>query len=340
MRLQDIWVALSILFSLPSNGQNNPSSQIRFSEVSQKMGSRFEISFYHHDSVQAEKLFDIAWKEVDRIEDLISSWDPNSETSKINRNAGVQPVKVDPLLFQLIRRSTLVSKLTQGSFDISYAALDSIWPFPKGPANIPDSTTVRRILSRVGYSKIRLNQQDTTVFLSQKGMKIGFGAIGKGFVAERVKAILEYKGVRSGVVNAGGDLITWGTLPNGKPWNVGIADPNRKNGIISMLPTLNRAVVTSGNYERYVMINGTRYSHILDPRTGWPVRGVKSVTIIGMNAELCDALATAVFVLGPELGLDFINQLKGYDCLIVDSDDQVSLSENLSYELFGEKGDD
>jgi len=160
-------------------------------------------------------------------------------------------------------------------------------------------------------------------------MRIGFGGIGKGYAADKAKFLLQQKGVQSGVVNAAGDLITWGTQPNGKPWTVGIANPYSRFQSFSYLEIDDMAIATSGNYEKYAIIDGKKYSHNIDPKTGLPVRGIKSVTILCPSAELADAIATPVMVMGVKAGLHLINQMKNIACIIIDDADRVYTTSNL-----------
>ena len=170
---------------------------------------------------------------------------------------------------------------------------------------------------------------DSTVFLKLEGMKIGFGAIGKGYAADKAKSLLISKGVPSGIINASGDMNTWGKQPNGNEWKVAITNPMDKNKVFALLPITNGAVVTSGNYEKYVNFNGKRYTHIIDPRTGYPSTGIISVTVFAPKAELADALATSVFVMGKEAGLDRINQLPKIECIIIDDKGNITKSKNI-----------
>ncbi|HKG70032.1 MAG TPA: FAD:protein FMN transferase, partial [Segetibacter sp.] len=239
-------------------------------------------------------------------------------------------VKVDQEVFNLIYRSIRISELTQGAFDITYGSIDKrLWNFDKTMTSLPDKETAKKKVRLVNYKNIVLDKKAGTVFLKEKGMRIGFGGIGKGYAADRARLILEQNGVTSGVVNAAGDLTTWGTQPNGKPWTVGIADPNVKQHPFSYLDISNMAVATSGNYEKYVSINGKRYSHTIDPKTGLPVSGIKSVTIICGNAELADALATPVTVMGIKAGLNLINQMKNIACIIIDDNNKMYTSNNI-----------
>lgn len=296
------------------------------------MGSRFEITAISHSDSLAWRAITAAETEIRRIEKLISSWDPNSQTSQINQAAGISPVKVDDELFQLIRRSQKISQLSGGAFDISFASIDRIWRFDGSMEMLPDSNEVAQSVANINWRKIQLRPDSQQVFLVQKGMKIGFGAIGKGYAANRAKTLMLRMGITSGLVNAGGDLIAWGQRADNSPWSIGIAEPQNPASIFARLEINNQAVVTSGNYEKYVVFNGKRYAHIIDPRTGWPVQELKSVTIICPDAELADGLATAIFVLGPKQGLSLVNQLKGIQCLMITADNQILQSEGLVIE--------
>lgn len=293
------------------------------------MGSRFDITVVANNSEQANNYIDDAVNEISRIEKLISSWDATSQTSEINRNAGIKPIKVDDELFQLIKRAKKISKLTNGAFDISYASMDKVWFFDGSMTQMPSEELIKKSVAKVGYENILLNEENHTVLLKLLGMKIGFGAIGKGYAADKAKALLQKKGVIAGIINASGDLNTWGTQPNGKDWLVAIVNPLNKEKVFSWMPVNNSAVVTSGNYEKYVKFNNILYTHIIDPRTGYPATGILSVSIFTKTAELADALATSIFVMGVETGLDFINQLKGVECIIVDENSKIITSTNI-----------
>ena len=293
------------------------------------MGSDFEITVVENNTSNANYFIDLAIKEISRIESLISSWDKNSQTSLVNINAGIKPVQVDKELFDLISRSIRISDLTQGAFDISYASMDKLWYFDKEMKKLPTSQQIAQSVSKVGFQNIVLDEKERTVFLKQKGMKIGFGAIGKGYAADKAKDILIENNVRSGIINASGDLTAWGQKPSGEDWMVAIVNPLNKTKVFSWLPIKNSSIVTSGSYEKFINIDGKFYSHIIDPRTGYPSEGILSVTIISEKAELADALATSVFVLGTDIGIDMINQLKNVDCIIINSDNKIIKSNNI-----------
>jgi thiamine biosynthesis lipoprotein len=326
-----------LLFLLKLIPLNFASPLYDVTQEEKHMGTAFQITAIHEDAAVAQLAVQKAYEEVERIEALLSEWIESSETSYINRNAGIAPVKVSDEIFQLIYRSNKVSKITSAAFDISFAAVDKIWRFDGSMTEIPDSALVAASVQFVNFNDIELNSKDKTVFLKNKGMKIGFGAIGKGYTANRCKKIMLELGIESGVVNAGGDLICWGTQKNGAPWTIGIADPSKKESALSYLEISDMAVVTSGNYERFAILDGQKFCHIIHPRTGWPVQHLKSVTIICPDAELADALATAVYVLGTTDGLAVVNQLKNVECFIIDENDQLFSSNKIEIEYLEEK---
>ncbi|PKV75173.1 FAD:protein FMN transferase [Pontibacter ramchanderi] len=301
------------------------------------MGTRFELVAVSEDEQLSNKAIEAGIAEIQRIEALISEWQPTSQTSAINRSAGGMAVSVDEELYELIRRSLRISELTGGAFDISWAAADKVWKFDGSMKTLPDSQTVTNSIRHIGYNKIQLIPETHSVYLQEQGMKIGFGAIGKGYAANRARDVMRKMGIRSGVVNAAGDLITWGKQADGQPWYIGIADPAEKDKVFSWLTADHTAIVTSGSYEKFAEIGGKRYAHIIDPRTGYPATGLKSVTIICPDAELADALATATMVLGREEGLYLINQLKGVECLMITDQDEMVTSENLHLHYYQNK---
>ncbi len=298
------------------------------------IGSPFEITVVASDSVQANQFIDLAFSEVKRIENLISDWIPTTQISKVNQQAGIAPVKVDIEVFELVDRAIRISKLTDGAFDISYASMDKIWKFDGSMKVMPSPEHIKKSVEKVGYKQIILNTNDTTIFLKKEGMKLGLGGIGQGYIADKIKSLLQQKGCTSGLVNVSGDINTWGKQPNGLDWSVGIVNPMNKNKIFATFPLNDSAVETSGSYEKYVTFNGKRYSHIIDPRTGYPATGIVSVSVFAKQTELADALATGIFVLGVEVGLDLVNQLKGIGCIIVDEKGAIHASKNIDLKKF------
>ncbi len=302
-----------------------------FKRSEKLMGNRFEFCVIGEDKEWAEDCLAQAVSEVQRIERLFTTFKETSITNQINGMAGIKPIAVDEETFTLIHRSIKISTLTQGAFDISYGAIDkSLWNFDTSMTALPDVAIAKKSVDLINYKNIVLDPRERTVFLRKKGMRIGFGGIGKGYAADRAKQLLQKLGATSGIVNAAGDLNAWGTQPTGKPWTIGIADPEKAHLPFSYLDITNRAIATSGNYEKVAVINGKRYSHTIDPKTGFPVSGIKSVTIISPSAEFSDAMATPIMVMGVKVGLNLINQMKGVACIIVDDKNKIFTSENIN----------
>lgn len=293
------------------------------------LGSPFEITVVATDSIKGEQFCNLAISEVKRIEHLISDWIPSSQISKVNQNAGVKAVVVNEEVFNLVERAIKVSQLTNGAFDISYASMDRIWKFDGSMKQMPTETEIKKSVERVGYQKIILNTEEKSIFLKEKGMKLGLGGIGQGYIADKIKALLISKGCTSGIVNVSGDINTWGFQINGEPWTVAIVNPLNKEKVFATFPLIDSAVETSGNYEKYVTFNGKRYSHIIDPRSGYPASGIISVSVFAKQTEIADAIATGVFVLGVDVGMNLINQINGIECIIIDDKGSVHYSKNI-----------
>ncbi|KQT18473.1 thiamine biosynthesis protein ApbE [Chryseobacterium sp. Leaf404] len=302
-----------------------------FKRPQKLMGNAFEITVVSDSENSADRHIDAAIAEIQRIEKLLTTYSDGSQTNLINRNAGIKPVEVDEEIFSLIERSLRISSITDGYFDISYGSIDkSFWNFDKEMTALPNPEYIKKQLELVNYHHIILNKDSQTVFLKKKGMRIGFGGIGKGYAAEMAKQLLQTRGVNSGIVNASGDLTTWGSQANGKPWTVGIADPDHSGQPFSYMNITDMAVATSGNYEKFVMIDGKRYSHTINPKTGMPVSGVKSVTVFCPNAEIADAMATPVSIMGIQPALNMVNQINHLECIIIDEEDHIYSSQNIN----------
>ncbi|MBK8348229.1 MAG: FAD:protein FMN transferase [Saprospiraceae bacterium] len=305
-------------------------SHVSHSESLKLMGNQFELTAVHESLEVCKQAVEIGILEVRRIEALLTTFSEDSITASINNNAGLQPIQVPNEVFHLIERCQRISNLTQGAFDITYGSVDkTYWNFDTKMTQLPDPKIAKKAVKLVDYRNLVLDAKEKTVFLKYKGMRIGFGGIGKGYAAEMAKKVMNAKGAESGVVNAAGDLTAWGNQINGRPWTIGIADPNHKQNLFSQFEISNKSVATSGDYEKYVIIDGRRYSHTIDPVTGMPAHGLKSVTIICGNAELADALTTPIIVMGRDAGLHMINQLNGVEAIIIDQNDKICYSKNI-----------
>jgi thiamine biosynthesis lipoprotein len=281
------------------------------------MGSVFELVVLENDSVIAQQHFQKAITEIERIENLISEWRPHTQISHVNQNAGIGPVKVDLEVFELTQRAIKYSQLTDGAFDISIAALDRVWVFDGSMEEAPLKESIQQSIQNVGYQYVSLDSLNSTIFLQKKGMKIGFGSIGKGYAADKGRELLQSIGVKGGIVNASGDLSAWGTQPNGKPWKVGVTNPFKAHKMLEVLKLKNGSVATSGSNEKFAEIDGKRYSHIINPKTGWPSEGLISVTVSGSSAEFANFLSTSIMVLGKKEGRKLMSKYSDYKAIIV-----------------------
>jgi thiamine biosynthesis lipoprotein len=294
------------------------------------MGNHFEITVVAEDEAWAYDQIDKGVQEIQRIEKLLTTFSEDSETNLINSNAGIAAVKVSTEIIELIQRALKISSVTQGAFDLSYGSVDkSLWNFDTTMTELPSKELAKKSVRLINYKHIIIDTENSTVFLKEKGMRIGFGGIGKGYAAECAKKVMQQAGVTSGVVNASGDLTTWGTQVSGEKWTVGIVHPELASSIFSYMNISGLSVATSGNYEKFIMIDGEKYSHTINPRTGLPVKGIKSVTIVSTNAEIADAMATPVMIMGINAGLDMINQIKDIEAIVIDDDNRLYTSHNI-----------
>jgi thiamine biosynthesis lipoprotein len=293
------------------------------------MGSRFDITIVANDAAMAEQNIDTVVAEVTRIENLISDWIPATQVSQVNSNAGIKPVKVDREVFDLTVRAVRLSELTHGAFDISFAAMDRIWKFDGSMKEMPTPEAIKKSVEKVGYQNIILDSTASTIFLKLPGMKIGFGALGEGYAADRCREMMLTRGIKAGIVNGSGDMSTWGKRPDGKPWNIGITNPMHKDELLAVVPLRETAVVTSGSYEKFVMFNGKRYAHIINPATGYPATGLCSVTVFGPSAEKANGFSTSLMVLGKDRGLALLSRFRDYKCIMITDEGRVITSSNM-----------
>ena len=309
------------------------SAQVLQQRTVRLMGSRFDITIVSKDTASANAYIDTVVAEVTRIENLISDWRPQTQISEVNRNAGIKPVKVDREVFDLTERALYFSRATKGAFDISFAAMDRIWKFDGSMSAMPSAEAIKKSVGKIGYENILLDKDNSTIFLSKEGMKIGFGALGEGYAADKCREMMIKKGVIAGIVNGSGDMNSWGRHPSGDAWKIGVTNPIDDNELFAILPLEEEAAVTSGSYEKYVVFNGKRYSHIINPRTGYPASGLSSVTVLGPSAEFANGLSTSIMVLGKRKGLKLLNSYPKYRGIFVDDKGRVTGKNNLGIDL-------
>jgi thiamine biosynthesis lipoprotein len=249
---------------------------------------------------EARGAVDAAFDEITRVDTLMSTYKPESQLSEVNRMAGVRPVRVDPELIDTVQDAVYVSRLTGGAFDPTVGPLIKLWKIGSDEAALPASEAIDRVRGLVNYTQIELDRARSTVYIKKRGMSIDLGGIAKGYASDRAVAALKARGIRGGIVACAGDLKLFGSREDHKPWSVGIQHPRDKEGLLCTLSLNDAATSTSGDYERYFMEGGVRYHHILDPKTGYPARGLISVTVLAKDSWLADAIATGLFVMGPE----------------------------------------
>ncbi len=290
------------------------------------MGTRIYVEVWAEDAAQGEAAIDAVMAEMRRIDDLMSHYKPESQLSRINARAVQEPVQVDPELFDLIKLSTHFSEITEGAFDITYASVGHLYDYPHHVK--PTEEQIRAALPGVNWRNLLLDPVNHTVRFEHEGMRIDLGGIGKGYAVDRGIAILQARGFQHAVVTAGGDSRIIGDRM-GRPWVVGIRNPDDRNKVVTRIPIVNSAMSTSGDYERYFDENGVRYHHIIDPHTGHSASKVRSATILGPTATQTDGMSKTAFVLGAEKALEIINRMPEYDAIFVTPDGRVLYSNGL-----------
>jgi thiamine biosynthesis lipoprotein len=291
------------------------------------MGTRIAVEVWHEDAGRAGAAIDAVIAEMHRIDELMSHYKPESQLSRINREAATAPVAVDPELASLIVRSLEFSELSGGAFDITYASVGYLYDYREH--RHPSEAQIQAALPAVNWRHVVVNREASTVRFLKPGVRIDLGGIAKGHAVDSAIQILREHGIRNGTVTAGGDSRILGDRRD-RPWIVGIRHPDDANRVIARIPLEDAAISTSGDYERYFDEDGVRYHHIIDPRTGKSPIGVRSVTVIGPNATLTEGLTKSVFVMGPEHGLALIDTQEDVDAVIVRSDGRVFYSKGLA----------
>ena len=297
-----------------------------YSDTQQKMGTRIEIQIWAESEAVARPLIVAGMAEFDQIESWMSTYREDSEISRVNRLAAREPVKVSAELFGIVQRSLELSVLSDGAFDITFDSVGQLYDFRAGVR--PASAEIEKNLPSINYRHVVLDPVNATIRFSQEGTRINLGGIGKGYSCDRVADLLRNAGVQSGRVNAGGDTRLIGDR-QGKPWIMGIRDPDAADSWVTRLALDNEAISTAGDYERFFEEDGVRYHHIINPKTGDSARGVRSVTVIGPDATMTDGLDNAVFILGAERGLALVDATPGYAAVVVDSSRNVRFSKAL-----------
>ena len=290
------------------------------------MSTQVEFAIVSDKTTTANTAIDAAIIEIERVVNVMSEWRSDSLVSQVNTYAAKEPAPITRELFRLLEEAQTISELTQGKFDITFASAGKLWDFRN--AIIPSHDKILAAIAPINYQFLELNEEALTAFIRNQKTQIGLGGIAKGYAVDRAVAIIRQYGFKEFSVNAGGDLFAEGQHQN-KLWQIGIQNPRNASDIIAVLPVANAAVATSGDYERYFIKDGVRYSHILDPDTGYPARLCQSVTILAPRTYLADALATGVFVMGPQKGMDLVNRLPDIEAVIIDAEGKITVSRGL-----------
>ena len=319
----------------PSRAQPVVPQRHTFTRSAQLMGSHFTFTVVADNDTAGQRALRAGLGEVRRIDHLMSFWDSTSEVVRINRAAGLHPVAVSPETFDLINRTLRLSGLSDGAFDITFASADKLYKFDRqAHAALPDSAAVRASVRRIGWQKIRLDAARHTVYLPATGMRINLAGILQGYGLRRAKQVLDQLGIKGGLLNGSGDIYCWGRQADGSLWRVAIGNPDHPNSVAAWVDVTDVAVVTAGNYEQYFTVGQQVYGHIINPHTGYPSIGLRSVTIICPDVELADGLDEVVFVKGPTAGLAFINNLKGVDCTLITDDNRTLVSRGMTLNYY------
>jgi thiamine biosynthesis lipoprotein len=337
-RLPAVLLLLCFLLSGSSTAfaQNKPAAKPRnFTRSARLMGSHFTFTAVSADDSLAWRAIRAGIREAQRIDRLFSYWDSTSQITRVNRAAGLQPVVVDQEVYDLIARTLKLSALSNGAFDITFAGGEKIYKFDRQEhASLPDSAIVRASVRRINYRNVLLNPATHSVMLKEKGMRMNLAGILQGYGVRRAQELMKQMGIKGGLINGSGDVSCWGRQGDGSLWRIAIGDPAHPQTISSWLTVTDMAVVTAGNYEQYFTVKGQYYGHIINPHTGYPATGLRSVTIICPDVELADGLDEVVFVLGPEEGLAFINRLKGVDCTLITNDGRTLASKGMQVNYY------
>lgn len=290
------------------------------------MGTPVIVDIWHEDANIARRCSDEVFAEMRRIDELMSPYKPASELAKINQNAANASVNISDEMFDLIKFSQDISTTSGGAFDITFASIGYLYDYRQRKK--PSDKIINDKLKFIDYRNIVLNDKNKSIKFTQPGVRIDLGGIAKGYAVDNAIKIIKKCGIKNGLVSAGGDSRILGDR-QGRPWVTGIRHPRNKDDVVVKLPLSNTAISTSGDYERFFIEDGKRYHHIIMPSTGKSVDKTWSVTVMGDNATLTDALSTTLFVLGSEKGLKLIDQFKNVDAIVINSKGKMFYSSGL-----------
>jgi FAD:protein FMN transferase len=296
------------------------------------MGTQVSVSVYTADEEGATRAIENALDEIVRIERMMTTWRDDSEISRLNANAGIAPVVVSPETMEVLEMAQKSSAWSQGAFDVTFQVMHGVWKFDedmeKNP-RLPDPAEIAKLIKLIDWHHLKLDEKKHTAFLERKGMAVGLGGIAKGYAVDRMANILRRAGFNDALVQAGGDLLCAGTK-GGKPWTAGIRDPRGgPKEVFAAIRLEDHAFSTAGDYERFFMLDGKRYHHIIDPKTGQPARASRSVTVYAKTAHLADALDDAIFIVGWQAGFEILKKIPDTGAIVVDNEGVVHVSDRV-----------
>ena len=295
------------------------------------MGTVVEITVAAQNEKSAEEAMTAAFKEIRRLEEIMSTYIPSSDISRVNAAAGLSPVKVHRDLILVVKKALEFARVSGGAFNIALGPAIDLWNVTESD-RVPSDQELEAIRPLTDLRNIIVDEPTETLFLKEKGMRINLGGIGKGFAADYAYNVLLKQGIKSGIVAVAGDLRVFGKRPDGSAWNIGITHPRKKEGVMAQVQFLDRAdmaISTSGDYERFFMKNGVRYHHVLSPDTLHPSRGNQSVSVIAKDSTTADAISTAIFAMDPAKGFKLLESLPGVEGIIMGDDGHIGLSPGL-----------
>lgn len=306
----------------------NQFTSMPYEKTSFLMGTIVTVKIYDEGK---EDVLDLVFNRIEELAEKMASNDKDSEIDLINKNANIQPVQASEEVFHVIQAGKEYSDAANGSFDITIGPLTALWHIGYPNERKPLQSEIDLVLPLINYHDIELNKEDRTVFLKKKGMSLDLGAIAKGYITDEVVKVLEKNGITAAIVNMGGNIYVLGNHPTGKKWTVGIQDPFSSRGdITGSISVSNKSIVTSGIYERFMVVDGIKYHHLLNPKDGYPINNdIAGISIISEKSIDGDALSTSVFTKGIKDGLKYIEKMKGVEAIFVSHDKKIYITPGL-----------
>ena len=327
-----VCLLLLLILIVTLTGKKETKESVAYRRI--LMGTMVEVTILDGDSARFDSAVKAAYQEIKGLETLFSSYKSLSDVSKISLNAGRGPINVSAEVATVTAAALDMARLTGGAFDPTVGSLAGVWGFSGETKKVPEAADIERLLPFVDYKGVTVDLDASTVELKRRGMAFNLGGIAKGYIVGRAVEALKERGVERAIIKAGGDMFAFNTTGKDLPFIIGIRDPREEGALIGSAHFAEGAIATSGDYERFFIEDGTRYHHILDPSTGYPAKGTRSVTIVAADPTQADVLSTSVFVMGAVKGMALIERLDEVEGLIIDSDGAITRSSGFSGEIF------